>query len=255
MLLILSLHQTTTARHFSILRCSCYLSYHYIKPQPSPPPQLAAKGCYLSYYYIKPQHDGNVLPPDKAVTYPITTSNHNRGKVLSRRSFAVTYPITTSNHNYEAEKLYKVAVVTYFVSTSNHNTNGVLSKKEGVVTYFVSTSNHNFYFCSSLDTALLLILFLHQTTTLWNDFFDLLGCYLFCFYIKPQLVDVAFKRVRSCYLFCFYIKPQRRSASAIYRSVVTYFVSTSNHNEEAQVQYIVQLLLILFLHQTTTKHM
>ena len=100
------------------------------------------------------------------------------------------------------------------------------------------------------------------------------GCILFHFYIKPQQLHY-FKFIdMSCILFHFYIKPQHRSANVRYTFVVSYSISTSNHN--ILLLYIVfarvvsysistsnhncgewvertsELYLIPFLHQTTT---
>ena len=56
------------------------------------------------------------------------------------------------------------------------------------------------------------------------------GCFLFCFYIKPQLNALMSKKKKCCFLFCFYIKPQPSVSIGILLEVVSYFVSTSNHN-------------------------
>ena len=75
-----------------------------------------------------------------------------------------------------------------------------------------------------------LILFLHQTTTLFQFRLFVCGCILFCFYIKPQLDLVVVD---------FFV-------------VVSYSVSTSNHNSLLSGSISFMLYLILFLHQTTT---
>ena len=77
-----------------------------------------------------------------------------------------------------------------------------------VVTYSISTSNHNSKNVVSNSHKLWLILFLHQTTTRTK-----LQLYTWC-----------------CDLFYFYIKPQPGGASGIIGGVVTYSISTSNHN-------------------------
>ena len=77
---------------------------------------------------------------------------------------------------------------------------------------------------------LYLILFLHQTTT-------------------PQRLSLL---IISCILFCFYIKPQLTEAKYYDKTVVSYFVSTSNHNDIQVHKLEDRLYLILFLHQTTT---
>ena len=99
---------------------------------------------------------------------------------------------------------------------------------------------------------LYLIPFLHQTTTLpwYTDIsqrcilfhfyikpqldkrIGLLNCscILFHFYIKPQLKCAMQFEPGGCILFHFYIKPQLVQIDFIQRIVVSYSISTSNHN-------------------------
>ena len=77
-----------------------------------------------------------------------------------------------------------------------------------VVSYSISTSNHNHYGLEPHHKVLYLIPFLHQTTTLFQ---------------VPQ-------HRKSCILFHFYIKPQLCFGGIIYFIVVSYSISTSNHN-------------------------
>ena len=100
--------------------------------------------------------------------------------------------------------------------------------------------------------VLYLIPFLHQTTTL--ILFSLfrnccilfhfyikpqllnisvgqaICCILFHFYIKPQLVTLKYSNKFSCILFHFYIKPQLPNEPIMTMNVVSYSISTSNHN-------------------------
>ena len=112
-----------------------------------------------------------------------------------------------------------------FVSTSNHNTHPDPFPSPSVVSYSVSTSNHN-------------------TAEQWCPW--PVCCILFCFYIKPQQGHRPFETQPSCILFCFYIKPQPKSNTTNLKKVVSYSVSTSNHNandpeslREAVVSYSV----------------
>ena len=121
-------------------------------------------------------------------------------------------------------------VVSYSISTSNHNLNGLRSWISPVVSYSISTSNHNqkCFYCKSW--RLYLIPFLHQTTTCKN--FLLIAS--------------------SCILFHFYIKPQQRIITSLFLGVVSYSISTSNHNIKRGGNVFFWLYLIPFLHQTTT---
>ena len=121
---------------------------------------------------------------------------------------------------------------------------------------------------------LYLIPFLHQTTTFGGNTPNRPGCILFHFYIKPQLTQFLIlgfvscilfhfyikpqpnvysgKNEYSCILFHFYIKPQLSDTKALSLCVVSYSISTSNHNSQLLPFSGDVLYLIPFLHQTTT---
>ena len=102
----------------------------------------------------------------------------------------------------------------------------------------------------------------------------MLSCILFHFYIKPQHIVRITLNYSSCILFHFYIKPQHwfdrkypfvvvsysistsnHNCVAPYLLaffVVSYSISTSNHNSMRAMNWMCQLYLIPFLHQTTT---
>ena len=79
------------------------------------------------------------------------------------------------------------------------------------------------------------------------------SCILFHFYIKPQRVVVGVVADARCILFHFYIKPQLLAHKFCERLVVSYSISTSNHNRWCFLCYGYGLYLIPFLHQTTTR--
>ena len=56
------------------------------------------------------------------------------------------------------------------------------------------------------------------------------SCILFHFYIKPQLLNINVGQANGCILFHFYIKPQLPSQYLLLSYVVSYSISTSNHN-------------------------
>ena len=78
------------------------------------------------------------------------------------------------------------------------------------------------------------------------------GCFLFQFYIKPQQEMCEWAANGRCFLFQFYIKPQRLPWRIVFRWVVSYFNSTSNHNVISEYMLSPSLFLISILHQTTT---
>ena len=100
-----------------------------------------------------------------------------------------------------------------------------------VATFLVSTSNRNLLVFPFQLLQLLHFLFLHQTATESMLFLNMAGCYISCFYIKPQ------RNV--------YYSPEF--------SVATFLVSTSNRNCIFPVRIIFSLLHFLFLHQTATR--
>ena len=166
----------------------------------------------------------------KVVSYSISTSNHNIITTLGISRGVVSYSISTSNHNSSKLILTLSTVVSYSISTSNHNAPQLSDRCRFVVSYSISTSNHNADWDLINYPELYLIPFLHQTTTAS-------GCHN--------------KRV-SCILFHFYIKPQRSVILITPECVVSYSISTSNHNQRRTTRKLSLLYLIPFLHQTTT---
>ena len=78
------------------------------------------------------------------------------------------------------------------------------------------------------------------------------GCILLKFYIKPQQPKQSQHRAAGCILLKFYIKPQQRPDCLICFEVVSYWNSTSNHNDISYMRDFELLYLIEILHQTTT---
>ena len=99
---------------------------------------------------------------------------------------------------------------------------------------------------------LYLIPFLHQTTTINGCFSSATCCILFHFYIKPQPFAAVLNITICCILFHFYIKPQLLPSASATQMVVSYSISTSNHNRLLRHKQPKRLYLIPFLHQTTT---
>ena len=61
-------------------------------------------------------------------------------------------------------------------------------------------------------------------------FYKLKCCILFHFYIKPQPATMHTHAHTRCILFHFYIKPQQSTLFVYHSGVVSYSISTSNHN-------------------------
>ena len=121
-------------------------------------------------------------------------------------------------------------VVSYSISTSNHNLMQIQSVFSIVVSYSISTSNHNRELNAIYEPLLYLIPFLHQTTTLVSRAIAKLGCILFHFYIKPQ--QAGGSRHKSG-VVSYSISTSNHNLyqnTAQNLSVVSYSISTSNHN-------------------------
>ena len=164
------------------------------------------------------------------VSYSISTSNHNSMLGFTNCVIVVSYSISTSNHNITHYLLHIIEVVSYSISTSNHNIGAKIFSLVFVVSYSISTSNHNLCNCNARCIELYLIPFLHQTTTFLASLLFYLRCILFHFYIKPQPRYYDYKTAIGCILFHFYIKPQRKAERDYQPQVVSYSISTSNHN-------------------------
>ena len=145
-----------------------------------------------------------------------------------------------------------INVVSYLISTSNHNSVPRPLDRASVVSYLISTSNHNCGTCRTEHRKLCHILFLHQTTTallLYHahtccviSYFYIkpqpsvaaewltVSCVISYFYIKPQLQRVARLGNARCVISYFYIKPQLLIFVQFHWFVVSYLISTSNHN-------------------------
>ena len=92
---------------------------------------------------------------------------------------------------------------------------------------------------------LYLIEFLHQTTTSSSSSIRSTGCILLNFYIKPQPSTINAKSWESCILLNFYIKPQQACELFLRASVVSYWISTSNHNAGVAICSISVLYAVL----------
>ena len=107
--------------------------------------------------------------------------------------------------------------------------------KKAVVSYWNSTSNHNITDNLFVTHALYLIEILHQTTTKYPTYRQVLCCILLKFYIKPQLFR---KLYRFFYVVSYWNSTSNHnSAGGQVASglVVSYWNSTSNHNAAAGV--------------------
>ena len=141
--LIEILHQTTTLKGGEVNRLELYLIEILHQTTTSPCWYFRHHRCILLKFYIKPQ---------QRVRHKIGHS-------------VVSYWNSTSNHNSNVLLIFSAVVVSYWNSTSNHNSEFVIKSATPVVSYWNSTSNHNIYRYYRFNYRLYLIEILHQTTT------------------------------------------------------------------------------------------
>ena len=141
----------------------------------------------------------------------------------------------------------------YLISASNHNERHTPNHTQGIASYLISTSNHNYHLDVHSSTRLLLISFLHQTTTMrirwWISWLLLLISFLH----QTTTIVIYGITLINCFLSHFYIKPQPEMNDALRLLIASYLISTSNHNFICGECNLSELLLISFLHQTTTE--
>ena len=144
-------------------------------------------------------------------------------------------------------------IVSYRLSTSNHNDSSVLTSElqHCILSSFYikpqlwdSSWKHaqdcilsSFYIKPQLMSAicsgvslLYLIVFLHQTTTLRSCVSVFLRLYLIVFLHQTTTRVVWYKIQNYCILSSFYIKPQPCLSLRLHLYIVSYRLSTSNHN-------------------------
>ena len=106
-----------------------------------------------------------------------------------------------------------------------------------VVSYSISTSNHNLGLFGQVFFELYLIPFLHQTTTAALHDHRVAQLYLIPFLHQTTTTAKAIIFHLCCILFHFYIKPQLGRRRNYLGLVVSYSISTSNHNVLEVIEY------------------
>ena len=127
-------------------RSRCISFYSYIKPQLYAVMIPSKLSCISFYSYIKPQLAGYRPLLSDVVYRSIPTSNRNHGDVIRIHEFVVYRSIPTSNRNMEQNTALEATVVYRSIPTSNRNC--------------------QFSYYTVLQ--LYIVLFLHQTATLFS---------------------------------------------------------------------------------------
>ena len=142
----------------------------------------------------------------------------------------VSYSISTSNHNLaeveiNIEELYLIP----FLHQTTTDSTSVLCENSCILFHFYIKPQLYVYVCARVSRCILFHFYIkpqHKP----NVKFIFSCCILFHFYIKPQHECAPFAEIEGCILFHFYIKPQLIMASLFSLPVVSYSISTSNHN-------------------------
>ena len=104
------------------------------------------------------------------------------------------------------------SVVYHLVPTSNHNVMVVPSRKIRLfIILFLHQTTTIFYMAPDWR-GLFIILFLHQTTTYLLPSLAMMRCLSSCSYIKPQPSAFSTREGAGCLSSCSYIKPQPKAS-------------------------------------------
>ena len=260
--LIEFLHQTTTKKLYFCLNLCCILLNFYIKPQPNSNTQFRSLCCILLNFYIKPQQERHWRMHGRRlylIEFLHQTTTLDRLRFTWTKLYLIEFLHQTTTvieflHQtttcINALSLVQCCILLNFYikpqlcNRGNRAGFGCIllnfyikpqpyyekALDNPVVSYWISTSNHNTKHGTLNSISLYLIEFLHQTTTIVLNFNFVRSCILLNFYIKPQLPDLIFIQIRGCILLNFYIKPQLLSGRSGRACVVSYWISTSNHN-------------------------
>ena len=168
--------------------------------------------------------------PCEVVSYLVSTSNHNVKPPANALCSVVSYLVSTSNHNWAIWILF---IVVLFLISYLHQTTTVLYKRLYwgwlfLISYLHQTTTYR----KDKDNVMLLFLisYLHQTTTV-RGFLTAAGALFLISYLHQTTTrsDPRYTS-RRCFLSRIYIKPQHWLTTAKREEVVSYLVSTSNHN-------------------------
>ena len=294
--LIEILHQTTTNRYAQIQGQTLYLIEILHQTTTIGTLYYICKGCILLKFYIKPQQKVVYLKIYVVVSYWNSTSNHNLRRNCVRLLRVVSYWNSTSNHNgglaeftrnvlYLIEILHQTTTLTltvyrtdplYLIEILHQTTTPIVIPllRIGCILLKFYIKPQPVAKKRRSDGSCILLKFYIKPQQLPQQVVTIHSCILLKFYIKPQRYGLQSKPKYSCILLKFYIKPQHSGRCSRFFGVVSYWNSTSNHNNynySIPRYYVVSywnstsnhnnvntrtsnlgLYLIEILHQTTT---
>ena len=186
--------------------------------------------CYISCFYIKPQLPMMSKLKYKVATFLVSTSNRNPLHGVERRFVGcyISCFYIKPQLRFCDDCIFKRCYISCFYIKPQLCL--FLTFTYNVATFLVSTSNRNIAVAFLVTVPLLHFLFLHQTATAWRVQSKRSGCYISCFYIKPQQVVVALLHL--C-VATFLVSTSNRNIEVVrivFELVATFLVSTSNRN-------------------------
>ena len=194
----------------------CILLKFYIKPQLFPQYMSRDRCCILLKFYIKPQQPRACVRPRFVVSYWNSTSNHNYNRAAVKNGRLYLIEILHQTTTFRAASGGKISCILLKFYIKPQQSSKYLDGWPGCILL-------KFYIKPQLDRKP------YGTTS---------GCILLKFYIKPQRSAHQGISIRSCILLKFYIKPQPSTKRRKRYCVVSYWNSTSNHNNGRQ-RYII----------------
>ena len=231
--LIEFLHQTTTDWRISLRAWSCILLNFYIKPQLNVDQRSARTCCILLNFYIKPQLAPGSIAPSWVVSYWISTSNHNKNRVFidNDRLYLIEFLHQTTTSLERIVNASSCILLNFYIKPQQSSREINWHSGCILLNFYIKpqqpTSRHGLFSC-----CILLNFYIKpQLTTGLSRSSN--RCILLNFYIKPQRYFMRFRYLRGCILLNFYIKPQHSPQKGLLHSVVSYWISTSNHNNLA----------------------
>ncbi len=150
--------------------------------------------------------------------------------MISAEFKVVSYFISTSNHNFR--RPYVIFIKLYLISFLHQTTTRAhhLFRRASCILFHFYIKPQQTANSHQMIQSCILFHFYIKPQLLLTVSKSALSCILFHFYIKPQLIRPSAVVAQSCILFHFYIKPQLSILTLTGILVVSYFISTSNHN-------------------------
>ncbi len=164
------------------------------------------------------------------VSYLISTSNHNLGHI--RKHLFELYLILFLHQTTTDNSLTIFLDRLYLILFLHQTTTNTICLNNGcccILSYFYIKPQPSRRSSVCHARCILSYFYIKPQPCRSRDMY-VRGCILSYFYIKPQLGITAVEPSKGCILSYFYIKPQHNRPYVHRFKVVSYLISTSNHN-------------------------